>query len=136
MRLAVTGGRDHVPTSLELSVFDVLWTALGASTLVHGDARGVDRFVAAHVARTYPGAQVMVFPAQWHTYGRSAGHRRNGTMLRWGVRALIAFPGGRGTANCVEQAQRLRIPVHFIDSYVNVNGDHQQGAAGNEQSCG
>lgn len=129
MRLAVTGGRDHVPTPAELSVFDVLWAALGALTLVHGDARGVDRLVAAYVARTHPSARVMVFPANWQTHGRSAGHKRNTAMLRSGVEALIAFPGGRGTANCVQQAQRLGyIAIHFIDSYVNV-----QGTAGNEQ---
>ena len=42
MRIAVTGGRDHLPTRAEIQVFLRLWRELGGTELHHGDARGVD----------------------------------------------------------------------------------------------
>ena len=114
MRLAVTGGRDHTPSPVELAAFDALWTTLGATTLVHGAARGVDSLIAAHVARTHADAVVEAHTADWNCYGRAAGHLRNAEMLRANVGALIAFTGGRGTANCVEQATRMGIPVYHV----------------------
>lgn len=112
-------------------MLDTLWVALDASALVHGDARGVDRLVAAHIRRTRPDVCVVVFPANWQAFGRSAGHRRNADMLRANIGALIAFPGGRGTANCIAQAQRLGITVHFINDYLPCNKEERDQWAAN-----
>ena len=55
-----------------------------------------------------------VFKADWKRYGnKSAGPIRNREMLtvRFGVDILVAFPGGKGTADCVRQARELGIRV-------------------------
>jgi hypothetical protein len=34
-------------------------------------------------------------------------------MLEWKPDLVIAFPGGRGTADMVKQAKAAGVPVHF-----------------------
>lgn len=51
-------------------------------------------------------------PAEWNKYGDQAGMIRNKLMLNdWKPQAVIAFPGGTGTSNCVREAKKLGIPV-------------------------
>jgi hypothetical protein len=49
--------------------------------------------------------------ALWDYYGRGAGPIRNGWMLDlFPIYKLIAFPGDRGTNNCVKQAHEREMP--------------------------
>lgn len=77
--------------------------APGADTwaLVWAEQRRIDR---------------VVFHANWGRYGKAAGPRRNEKMARYlhyasATRCCIAFPGGRGTQNMIETAQRYDITV-------------------------
>lgn len=106
MNLAVTGGRDHTPDGFAASWLLGKLSELGATRLLHGNARGVDRW-AARTVGTFP---IKKFDADWERYGKSAGHRRNAEMIKH-ADALLAFPGGVGTANCIEHARRKGIPV-------------------------
>jgi hypothetical protein len=59
---------------------------------------------------------VRPFPAKWTSLGRRAGPIRNAEMLReltsWdGCVSLIAFPGGKGTADMVAKAKSAGVPV-------------------------
>lgn len=77
-----------------------------------GDARGFDR-----CARDYCGYDIdhpNVFEADWELHGRKAGPIRNAAMLATEPDLVIAFPGGKGTANCVAQARKLGIPVREV----------------------
>ena len=47
--------------------------------VIHGAARGADSIFAKAAESTH--ADVESYPAQWDTYGKSAGHRRNKQML-------------------------------------------------------
>jgi hypothetical protein len=52
------------------------------------------------------GVPRQAFPARWTTYRRAAGPIRNGQMLAEGEpRWVIAFPGGRGTADMIRRAR-------------------------------
>lgn len=63
------------------------------------------------------GVQCEVFQAEWKNYGRAAGPKRNRKMLLSHPNAIVlAFPGGRGTANCVQQARELGMTVVEIAS--------------------
>jgi hypothetical protein len=115
MKIAVTGGRDHLPTRAEIQVFLRLWRELGGTELHHGDARGVDRYMAAVVKNELPGVKIIAHPANWDLYGKLAGHIRNGEMLAQ-ADMLFAFAGGRGTANCVETARHRGMTVHSIST--------------------
>ena len=81
--------------------------------LIHGAARGADSLAGEWAStRAVP---VKIFPADWQTHGRSAGHIRNAQMLREGKPDLVvAFPGGRGTADMVAKANAAGITVKLI----------------------
>ena len=102
----VTGGRDYEDRQR-------VWEALDAARpdlLVVGDATGADAW-----ARSWAhsrGVRLEIHAADWQVYGRRAGPLRNGAMLGSHPDAVVvAFPGGRGTADCVRQARRAGMSV-------------------------
>jgi hypothetical protein len=113
VRIAITGGREHRATREEIQVFLRLWRELGGTELHHGNARGVDRYMAAVVKNELPEVKIIAHSANWDLYGKLAGHIRNGEMLAQ-ADVLFAFTGGRGTANCVETARQRAMKVHQI----------------------
>jgi hypothetical protein len=117
--LAVTGTRKRGPTPEELAAFWRLFDRLGGTELHHGDAQGIDRGVASAARRTRPALKVVAHPAAWTQHGPAAGPIRNQEMLMT-CRALVAFPGGVGTANCTRQAQTMGRPVHLIADEVDL----------------
>ena len=57
----------------------------------------------------------LAFPAEWKKHGKAAGPIRNRKMLQDGKPDLVlAFPGGRGTANMVELATDAGIRVMHV----------------------
>lgn len=61
------------------------------------------------------GIDVQPEPADWDTHGKSAGPIRNQTMLnKYKPIFVVAFPGGRGTADMVAKARRAEIDVAEI----------------------
>ncbi len=125
--VAVTGGRDVLPTNGERSALLRLLDVLPCTTLRHGQASGVDGAVS-RLLRNRPSAiLVEAWPARWRlpdgSLDKSAGPRRNVAMLlgdthspavEWAradmpmrprADVLVAWPGGRGTAGCVLAAR-------------------------------
>ncbi len=90
------------------------------SVIIEGEADGADTLARswAHMRR---GIEVASFPvpqAEWKAWvesgrrGRSPGSMRNERMLREGrPDAVLAFPGGTGTDNMVEQAVKAGVPT-------------------------
>lgn len=87
------------------------------AALFHGHARGADA-LADQAARRL-GWPVRPTPAQWSLHGMGAGPIRNRQMLEAAIEqaaaleprgsvVVLAFPGGRGTAHCIQEARRLR----------------------------
>lgn len=107
MRVIVCGGRDYS----DYRVIRLVMEALDPEyvTVVHGGAQGADR-IAADVAES-EGMPVDEFPARWSEEGRAAGPLRNRRMLEAGADLVIAFPGGRGTADMVSAAREAGVPV-------------------------
>lgn len=119
-RIAITGGRDT-----DRALVSEALLAIGLcpeDTLLHGACRGAD-LLAASIASSM-GVPTEPFPADWARYGRAAGPIRNEQMLRTGVGILVAFPGGTGTANCVQMAQRLGITVLFATDLAHSSTPH------------
>lgn len=106
MRVLVTGSRDWDDR-------DYIWEALNGlpkdSTIVHGDCpTGADK-MADEWADCQPDIKVERYPADWRTYGRSAGPRRNKKMVDLGADVCHAFilnnsRGASGTAKLAEEA--------------------------------
>lgn len=111
MRVLICGGRN--PSS---EICDAVWNWVmencsSGDVVIHGAARGVDE-QAMIAAQTLPGVKHLPFEADWNRYGRAAGPFRNRRMLEEGKPDfVVAFPGGRGTANMVSQAKAAGVKV-------------------------
>jgi hypothetical protein len=119
IRLLVCGGRDldssDVWNWLERFARGDCQAALGDHSakigiLIHGGAHGADEGAASWgESENIP---VRCFPAEWKKHGKAAGPLRNEKMLREGnPDVVIAFDGGRGTANMIGLAESAGIPV-------------------------
>lgn len=110
MKVLVCGGRDFEDSGLIQSVL----SAWDISELIEGGARGADR-----LARQYAegrGIPVTTFRAAWDEHGKYAGVVRNAQMLSEGCPdEVIAFPGGRGTENMINQARKAGVPVTVVE---------------------
>lgn len=84
-------------------------------TVIHGDCpRGADKFADQWAVRAIDdGKNVVVerYPADWETYGKSAGFKRNTAMVETGVDVCVAFFAGksRGTWHCYSAAKRAGV---------------------------
>lgn len=118
MRIVVTGSRDW-PQNRWLQVVNVLMnlhldtriTFLGV-----GDARGVDEYARWFARREIAPENWWEFKADWDQYNKGAGHRRNGEMLRavkpdLVLAFLVPSLDCRGTWDCIEQAQGMKIRI-------------------------
>lgn len=109
MRVLVCGGRDFRDWGRVMETLDGLNAEHKIRTVVHGCARGADE-LADHWARIRE-KHVMRFPANW-AQGKAAGPLRNQRMLEEGKPGLVvAFPGGRGTADMVSRAKAASVKV-------------------------
>lgn len=80
------------------------------SAVIEGDAHGADRLAWRWAVAN--GVPVEKFPANWRRDGRAAGPIRNQQMLDEGrPDIVVAFPGGRGTADMVRRARKAGIPI-------------------------
>lgn len=110
MKIIVCGGRDFADS-------DYVWNVLGEiddqyriTAVAHGGATGAD----SEAGKWAKGNRkpVQVFPARWKQEGTAAGPMRNQRMLdQFAPDAVVAFPGGRGTADMVRRAQAVGVRV-------------------------
>ena len=85
---------------------------------ISGTAKGADT-LGEQFAYTYE-YDVIRFPADWNTYGKSAGYRRNAEMAKYASEAygvLFAFWDGqsRGTKHMIDLAKRYGLEVHVVN---------------------
>lgn len=116
LRVLVCGGRKFQDYIRFARAMRAIEAARGPFTVViHGGAAGADW--CAHLWASSPVGRTkeIEFPADWKTHGRKAGPIRNQQMLDEGKPDLvIAFPGGRGTADMVNRARKAGVPVEVI----------------------
>ena len=107
MKILVCGGRDYTDRDAVFSFLDQL---SGVTRVIHGGARGADT-----LAGEWADARDItcdMYPANWDKYGKAAGAIRNQQMLDEArPDAVVAFPGGRGTADMVARATLAGVPV-------------------------
>ena len=109
-RVLVCGGRDFADYERLDAVLDWLHERHRFTALIQGEARGADRMAGEWADAR--GVECLRFPADWDKHGRRAGPIRNRQMLVEGRPDLVvAFPGGRGTANMIEQAEKAGVRV-------------------------
>lgn len=112
MRVLVCGGRDYADWH-ELSSHLArlrLEAPHDTLTIIQGGAKGADG-MAREWCEAYHVAYIN-YPADWERHGRAAGPIRNQRMLDDGRPELVlAFPGGRGTADMIGRALKAGVRV-------------------------
>lgn len=106
----VCGGRNYDERISLFEVLDTLRRERRITIIVHGAASGADKL--AGMWARLRGVECVSYPADWKRHGRAAGPLRNQSMLdseRPDV--VIAFPGGRGTADMVGRARAAGVEV-------------------------
>jgi len=111
--IAVTGGRDYDDYRHVARVLDEERDLAPSSlVIVQGECPygGADELAKEWCRKT--GTPCFGLPAWFGKLGRGAGPIRNGWMLDFlPIYKLIAFPGDRGTNDCVQQAIKREILV-------------------------
>ena len=117
----ICGGRDFADQDMFDNAMSDLVHALGMPTkIIHGSCRdqdgeetGADGMATQWAIRH--AASIQQFPADWKAHGKAAGPIRNQEMLDKGrPKFVVAFPGGRGTADMVAKARKAKIDVAEI----------------------
>lgn len=113
MRVLVCGGRDYRNHAYVFGVLDEMHAATPITCIIQGGARGADLHAYLWAReRQIPNEQ---YDADWESDGLAAGPIRNARMLRDGKPDLVvAFPGGRGTADMVRQARAAGVSVREV----------------------
>lgn len=110
MRVLVCGGRDYYDR-------ETVWAVLNDQNkhgiiqcVIQGGARGAD-----HLGRLWAeqhDVDVEEYAADWQKHGRRAGPIRNQRMIDEGKpNMVVAFPGGRGTADMIRRARLAGLPL-------------------------
>lgn len=112
MKVLVCGGRNFDDALTLGSWLGGIHKDHGITLIIEGGARGAD-FLARKFGEMQ-GIPVKTFPADWDRHGKAAGPIRNKQMLDEGKPdVVLAFDGGRGTANMVEQAKAAGVRVQI-----------------------
>lgn len=99
MKVLVCGGRKYT----DAETIDKVLSTLDITILAHGGATGADSLAGEWAHRNH--IPCNVFSADWRKYGKGAGPERNQRMLdQFKPDLVLAFPGGRGTADMVKRA--------------------------------
>lgn len=116
MKLIVAGGRDFIDTQMMITVLMDLVEKGKIDPnpeLVCGMARGAD--ILAFRLWKSANMQIHVFPAEWDTYGKSAGFRRNKEMGEFADAAVCFWDGkSKGTKHMIYIMNKLNKPVYVV----------------------
>lgn len=109
-RVIVCGGRDFTDEDAVFGALD-LYVAPGRDIVIQGGAGGADRLAREWCRQRL--CRYENYPADWTTHGRAAGPIRNQQMIDEGrPTKVIAFPGGRGTADMIRRARAAGIAIY------------------------
>lgn len=116
MRVLVCGGRDYRNRGHIHNTLCELDAERGPITcIIHGGALGSDHEGMIWANMMHQSGRTIThapFVANWRAHGKAAGPIRNQRMLDEGRPDLVlAFPGGRGTADMVRQARAAGVEV-------------------------
>jgi hypothetical protein len=110
LRVLVCGGRDFNDPLTFGSWMGGLMKRSGIAVIIEGGATGADRM--AREFGKWAGIPVETFAADWKTHGRAAGPIRNQRMLTEAKPDIVmAFDGGKGTADMVRRAKGAGVEV-------------------------
>lgn len=110
MRTIIAGSRDITDRDLILQAIRARPADWHISSVISGEARGVDR-TARDLAVSF-GVPVVRMPANWDMHGREAGYIRNKEMAEVADGLIAIWDGhSRGTASMIQIAEEKNLRV-------------------------
>ncbi|MGL4285854.1 MAG: DUF2493 domain-containing protein [Phreatobacter sp.] len=133
MRLLICGGRHYDDAAAICRELDRLHGGQPIDVLIHGGLVAIGT-VAEAWARQH-NVHVIRYPPNWTLLGTKAEARRNAFMLADSrPDFLLAFPGGRDTADLVRMARAAELPVWL--AHVRADGSLRQGEGDADRAAG
>jgi len=123
MKVIIAGGRKYddynTLQSMVMAIVDNIEDTRPSPEdveIVSGGARGADKLGERFAKEN--GFKVKLFPANWDTYGKSAGYIRNKEMADY-ADTLVAFWDGesKGTGHMIDLAKKKGLKVFVIKYY-------------------
>ena len=110
----ICGGRDFANKEMFADAMSELVRKRGMPIrIINGGALGAD-WMAMEWAQHHA-IEFIIVAAEWGIYGRAAGHLRNQAMLdKYHPDLVVAFPGGKGTADMVRRSRAVGAKVKEI----------------------
>ena len=115
IKIIIAGGRDYTDVSaMEVGFLKHFNKYRNDQVeIVSGMARGADS-TGVELARQY-NLVVHEWPALWHTYGRSAGYKRNVQMAKNATHLLAFWDGvSKGTEHMINTARRVGLETFIV----------------------
>lgn len=112
-KVIIAGTRSFDDYDLLRTKMDHLLSRRHEVEIVSGAARGADQLGERYAAER--GFALKQFPADWHTYGKSAGYRRNAEMAEYADAVVVFWDGkSRGSKHMVDLARAKGLEVRVI----------------------
>lgn len=112
-RLLVCGGRDFGNIRAEAEQLERAIERMAPQVIITGGAGGADSVAVGYAMRMR--IPYWVFPANWYAHGKAAGPKRNQSMIDLAQpSAVLAAPGGVGTADMLRRAEAAGIKIHRL----------------------
>ena len=116
IKLIIAGGRDFTDYNFLKKEAKMFISELEENPnieIVSGGAKGVDalgeRFAKEH------NLEVVKFPADWKSFGRAAGPKRNAEMAQYATHLLSFWDGeSKGTKSMITLAKKKNVTVKII----------------------
>lgn len=112
MRVLVCGGRDYSDRLNVFAALDRIWqkAPMDSMVVIQGGAKGADEIARAWCLERQ--VEYINVPANWKVFGLKAGPLRNQKMVsKYRPELVLAFPGGKGTADMTKRAEEAGIPI-------------------------
>lgn len=109
MIILACGGRKFRDRYKVYKALNFLHAERGITSLIEGEAPGADTLSREWAEEL--GIPVQKVPADWDTYGKAAGAIRNKEMLKLKPDGVVAFPGGNGTRDMINQSIKAGLRV-------------------------
>ena len=112
-KVIVAGGRNFADYGKLKSTLDYLFSRMSDIEIVSGMAKGADSLAVKYAMEK--DIVVKKFPADWDSFGRGAGFKRNTEMARYADACVCFWDGkSKGTAHMIQIARKHNLRLRII----------------------